>query len=398
MTGTGDPDARGVDGTDPESADVERAAAESADAEAADDSTIAAEDGDDGPVVTLAHGAGGVRMRELIDDLALSRFGDSADAGSASDGSADLDDVGLAAMEDGSVHALPGGEQSLVVTTDSHVVTPLFFEGGDIGRLAVAGTVNDLAVMGATEPLSVTCSLIVEAGTPMRVLERVMDSIEATCEEADCRITTGDTKVMGGGELDQLAINTTAVGVVERGSHVADAGLSAGDAILVSGTVGDHGISLLSEREGFDFEGDLESDVAPVNDLVAAAMAAGEVTAMTDPTRGGFATACNEMAGAADLGLAIDERSIPVAGAVASAGEVLGIDPLSVANEGKVVFGVDPEDAEDVLAALQNHPKGEDAAVVGEAVEDHPGRVVLDTGIGRRYLSEPEGEQLPRIC
>ncbi|QSG05778.1 hydrogenase expression/formation protein HypE [Halapricum desulfuricans] len=343
---------------------------------------------DEQEVITEAHGAGSGQMRELIEELAVSRF-ESDDAET---------DVPLAALDDGSVHRLANGGGSVVVTTDSHVVTPLFFRGGDIGRLAVAGTVNDLAMMGATEPVALTCSLIVESGTPVETVERVMESMRETSEEAGAPITTGDTKVMGSGEIDTLAINTTGVGIVPQGGHVPDAGLSPGDKLIVTGTVGDHGISLLSEREGFDFEGDLQSDVAPVNDLVAAAMDAGEITAMKDPTRGGLATSLNEMASKAGVGLEIDERSVPVSGAVASAGEVLGIEPLNVANEGKVVLGVASEDADAVLEAIRNHPQGADAAIVGEAVDDHAGRVILDTGFGNRYLTEPEGEQLPRIC
>jgi len=340
----------------------------------------------DEEVITEAHGAGGGRMRELVEELAVSRF---------EDGTAD---VPLAALDDGSVQRLGDSDGSLVVTTDSHIVKPQFFRGGDIGRLAVSGTVNDLAMMGATEPVALTCSLIVEAGTPVETVERVMESMGETSEEAGAPITTGDTKVMGSGDIDTIAINTAGVGVVPQGGHVPDAGLSEGDKLIVTGTIGDHGISLLSEREGFDFEGDLESDVAPVNELVATAMESGTVTAMKDPTRGGLATSLNEMASKAEVGIEIDETAIPVSGAVASAGEVLGIEPLNVANEGKVVMGVDSDDAEAVLAAIQSHPQGEDAAIVGEAVADHAGRVILDTGFGNRYLSEPEGEQLPRIC
>jgi len=186
--------------------------------------------------------------------------------------------------------------------------------------------------------------------------------------------------------------------VVPDGEFVADAGLSPGDKLIVSGTIGDHGIALLSEREGFEFEGDLESDVAPVNGLIEVAMDAGDVTAMKDPTRGGLATALNEMVDKADVGAVIDERSIPITGSVAAVGEVLGIEPIDVANEGKVVMGVAPEDAETVLAAIRDHSMGEDAAIVGEVVDENVGRVVLDTGLGRRYLSEPSGEPLPRIC
>lgn len=342
-------------------------------------------------VVTLAHGAGGEAMRSLVDTLAVSRFADGSSE--ATPGF-----VGLSAVDDGSAHPLSGTDTSLVITTDSHVVNPPVFLGGDIGRLSVAGTVNDLAVMGVTDPLALTCGLVVEEGTPIAELERVLESMRETAAEAGVDITTGDTKVMGAGELDGPVINTTGVGTIPSAAVVTDAGLSSGDAIVVSGTVGDHGIALLAEREGFDFGGGLESDVAPVNDLVAAATAAGRVTAMKDPTRGGLATALNEMAQKADVGIEIDEQEIPVDDSIASAGEVLGIDPLSVASEGKVVFGVHPTDADSILTALRDHPLGSEAAIVGRVIDDHAGRVVVDTGFGSRYLSEPTGEALPRIC
>ena len=342
----------------------------------------------DDETVTVAHGSGAGKTREFIEDSICSRFADG-------DGTGDLA-VGLGALDDGAVHEL--GDQSVVVTTDSHVVSPLSFPGGDIGRLAVSGTVNDLAVMGATDPLSLTCSLVVEAGTSVDLLEEILDSMQAACEAADCAITTGDTKVMGSGEVDGIVINTTGVGVVPRGEHVPDAGLSPGDKLVVSGPVGDHGITLLAEREGFDIDGDLTSDVAPINDVVDAALDAGTVTAMKDPTRGGLATALNEMVRKADVGATVDETAIPVRESVAATGELLGIDPFDVANEGKVVFGVDAADAEAVVEAIRSTQQGSDAAVIGEVTADNAGRVVLDTGFGRRYLSEPEGEQLPRIC
>ena len=342
----------------------------------------------DDETVTVAHGSGAGKTREFIEDSICSRFADG-------DGTGDLA-VGLGALDDGAVHEL--GDQSVVVTTDSHVVSPLSFPGGDIGRLAVSGTVNDLAVMGATDPLSLTCSLVVEAGTSVDLLEEILDSMQAACEAADCAITTGDTKVMGSGEVDGIVINTTGVGVVPRGEHVPDAGLSPGDKLVLSGPVGDHGITLLAEREGFDIDGDLTSDVAPINDVVDAALDAGTVTAMKDPTRGGLATALNEMVRKADVGATVDETAIPVRESVAATGELLGIDPFDVANEGKVVFGVDAADAEAVVEAIRSTERGTDAAVIGEVTADNAGRVVLDTGFGRRYLSEPEGEQLPRIC
>ncbi|MFW5921934.1 MAG: hydrogenase expression/formation protein HypE [Halodesulfurarchaeum sp.] len=362
-------------------------------------------DEDPEAVVTLAHGAGGGAMRSLLSELVVPRFAgngrgeiDGRDGESTGEGrAADDQGIGLPELDDGAVHPV-GEDAAIVVTTDSHVVTPRFFPGGDIGRLAVAGTVNDLAMMGATEPTALTCSLILEEGTPTADVERVVESMADTAAEAAVEISTGDTKVMGNGEVDGIVVNTAGVAYVDRESAVSDAGLEPGDTIIVSGDLGDHGIALLSAREGFDFTGDLASDVAPVNDVVRAAMEAGTITAMKDPTRGGFANAVNEMAEKGGVGIDLDEQAIPVSGATAAAGEVLGIDPLAVANEGKVVFGVDSGDAEAVLDAIQACPGGEDAQIVGSAVEDHAGRVVVDTGFGRRYLTEPEGEALPRIC
>lgn len=337
-------------------------------------------------VVTTAHGSGGAQMRELVQSLVVDRFESDRET-----------EVGLPALDDGAVIPV-NDEHSLVVTTDSHVVTPPEFPGGDIGRLSVAGTVNDLAVMGATKPLALTFSLIIEEGVSVEFLDRVTTSVHETCKEAGCEVVTGDTKVMGSGELDTIAINTTGIGLIPAGTAVTDAGLLPGDRLIVSGTLGDHGIALLSEREGFDFEGDLKSDVAPVNELVETALDAGEVTAMKDPTRGGFATAITEMVGKSSVGAEIQEQDVPVAGSVAAAGEVLGIEPFEVANEGKVIMGVAAADVEAVLEAIREHPLGKNAAIVGTVNEEDIGRVVLDTGLGRRYLSEAAGEPLPRIC
>ncbi|MEF8756669.1 MAG: hydrogenase expression/formation protein HypE [Halobacteriales archaeon] len=335
--------------------------------------------------ITQDHGAGAEPMRDLLEELVLPRF--------AGDG---RDDVGLAALDDGAV--FPVGDHAVVVTTDNHVVDPLRFPGGDIGRLAVSGTVNDLAMMGATESVALTNSLIVEDGLDLDVLDDVFASMEATCEEADCRIVAGDTKVLAGDDVDRLVMNTAGVGLIPRGEHVSDAGLRPGDRVVVSGTVGDHGIALLAAREDIGFGAELESDVAPIDDLVDLAREAGEVTAMKDPTRGGLSTALNEMAGKAEVGIEIEESAVPVRDDVEGAGELLGIDPLDVANEGKFVFTVPESDAEAVVSALRDHSKGTDAAVIGEVVDDHAGDVVLDTGVGRRFLTEPVSEPLPRIC
>jgi hydrogenase expression/formation protein HypE len=333
--------------------------------------------------VGLKHGAGGRAMRALIEDVFLAL-------------ASPVDGVGLDALDDGA--ALRLGDQWLVLTTDSHVVHPIFFPGGDIGRLSVSGTVNDLAMMGATEPMGLTCAVIVEEGFPRADLERIRDSILAASREAGAPIVTGDTKVMGKGELDGIVLNTAGVGLARR--VVTDAGLRPGDRILVTGTVGDHGLAILTRRHDLRLVGDLRSDVAPLNGLVRAALAAGgeEVVAMKDPTRGGLASVLHEMADKAGVGIVLEEQAVPVSAEVRAAGEVLGIDPLLVANEGKAVLGVRPGAAERVLAALRAHPLGRKAAAVGTAIAERPGSVILDTGFGKRLLAEVEGEPLPRIC
>jgi hydrogenase expression/formation protein HypE len=335
--------------------------------------------------IGLKHGAGGRAMRALIEGLFMNGFAETP-----------VDGIGLGAMDDGA--ALRVGDRWLVITTDSHVVHPIFFPGGDIGRLAVAGTVNDLAMMGATQVLALTCAVILEEGFARSDLERIQASIHGTCREAGAVIVTGDTKVMGRGELDGIVLNTTGIGLTER--VVPDSGLRAGDRILVTGTMGDHGFAIMALRKGLELEGDLRSDVAPLNDLVACALAAGEgaVTAMKDPTRGGLSSALHEMADKSGVGIVLDERSVPVSPVVGAAADLLGIDPLQIANEGKAVLGVRPERADRVLAALRSHPLGERAAIVGTCIAEHAGAVILDTGFGRRLLSEPEGDPLPRIC
>jgi len=334
--------------------------------------------------VDLQHGAGGKAMRELVSEDLTAGF------------PADDAPIGLDARDDGAV--VPIGGERLVVTTDSHVVHPPFFAGGDIGRLAVSGTVNDLAVMGATDVRALTSAVVVESNYPKARLRRIAESMGEACEEADAGVVTGDTKVMGNGEVDGVVINTTGVGVAE---HVTpDAGLSPDDVILVTDSIGEHGISLLAEREGIEFGSDLQSDVKPLNDLLAAALdTAGEsLTAMKDPTRMGLAGALNEMAEKSGVGIEIKGERVPVTPAVKGTGEMLGLDPLQIANEGVAVVGVAPTAAEDVLAVLRDHPKGRDAAAIGKAIDDHRGRVVLDTGIGSRYLREPAKEPAPRIC
>jgi hydrogenase expression/formation protein HypE len=335
--------------------------------------------------IGLEHGAGGQAMRELIRDLLGAGFDEGP--GTA---------VGLQAMDDGAV--LPLGDRWLVITTDSHVIQPPFFPGGDIGRLAVSGTVNDLAMMGAAVPLALTSSVILEEGFPRRDLERILASIRIACTEAGVTVVTGDTKVMGKGEIDGIALNTTGIALTDR--FVTDAGLLPGDRILVTGTMGDHGLAVMAARHALQLEGELLSDVAPINGLVRAALGAAPegIVALKDPTRGGLASALHEMADKSGVGIVLQELEVPLTDQARAAGELLGIDPLHVANEGKAVLGVRPESVDAVLAALRGHPQGRQARMVGTCTEERPGRVVLDTGFGRRLLTEPHGEPLPRIC
>ncbi len=334
--------------------------------------------------VALKHGAGGRAMRQLIETVFLRELSELP-----------FDGVGLSAMDDGA--ALRVGDRWLVVTTDSHVVHPLIFPGGDIGRLSISGTVNDLAMMGATEPAMMTLSVILEAGFPRELLERVQRSIVRTCREAGAAVVTGDTKVMGKGEVDGIVMNTTGIGFAPR--LIRDNGLRSGDRILVTGNLGDHGFAILSARHKLELDGELLSDVAPINGMISDILSLGDaVTAMKDPTRGGLSSALSEMAEKAGVGVILDEEWLPIRPAVRAAGELLGIDPLNVANEGKAVIGVRRERADEVLEVLRRHPLGKDAAIIGDVIADQAGRVVLRTGVGKRLVAEPEGEPMPRIC
>ena len=333
----------------------------------------------------MKHGAGGRAMRDRIGDVFLRGFAD-----------APLDGVGLAAMDDGA--AIRIGDQYLILTTDSHVIQPIFFPGGDIGRLAVSGTVNDLSMMGAPNILGLTCGVIIEDGFPLEQLERIQQSMVDACREAGTTIVTGDTKVMGRGEVDGIVINTA--GAALTTNVVRDCGLRAADILIVTGTVGDHGMAIMSARHAFDLEGELRSDVAPINALIRNALFVGgnRIVAMKDPTRGGVASTLHEMAQKSNVGIVIDQSAVPITDAVRAAADMLGIDPLQVANEGKAVIGVRPEAADRVLDILRRHPLGRDAAIIARCTDDYAGSVILDTGYGRRLLIESEGEPLPRIC
>jgi hydrogenase expression/formation protein HypE len=341
--------------------------------------------------IELRHGAGGPAMRTLVSSI----FARGAPSELPEGG------IGLGALDDGA--ALRVGDRWLVFTTDGHVVDPPFFPGGDIGRLAVCGAVNDLAMMGATEVLGLSLCVMVEEGQACEIIERIQGSIEAACGEAATRVLCGDTKVLGRGELDGIVLSSAAIGFVRAGgAPVRDCTLRPGDEVLVSGSLGDHGIAVMAKRHDLAVGADeeLRSDVAPLNGLIESALVAGGdgVVALKDPTRGGVASALAEMAGKSGVGVVLEESHLPVRPAVRAACELLGVDPLQVANEGKALLGVRPACSDAVLAALHAHPLGKQARRVGRCVAEHSGSVILDTGFGRRLVSEAEGELLPRIC
>jgi hydrogenase expression/formation protein HypE len=330
--------------------------------------------------IGMLHGAGGEAMGDLLKRL-LANFSSTHAGG-----------VGLEAMDDGAV--IPIGDRNVVFTTDSHIVRPLFFPGGDIGRISVCGTVNDLAMMGG-RPLALSCGMVIEEGFELEILERIARSMDDALAEAGASLVTGDTKVMGRGDLDGIVINTAGIGIAD--TVIRDSGLQEGDRILVSGTLGDHGLAVLTFREGFELGEQIHSDVAPLWSLVEEALRAGTIHAMKDPTRGGFASAINEMARKSRKRVIIDEEYLPVRKSVRSAADMLGIDPLEVANEGKVILAVAPEDAEAVLSALRSHRYGRDAAIVGMVAEGS--EVVMRTRIGgERFIEPPIGDPVPRVC
>lgn len=300
------------------------------------------------------------------------------------------------AMGDGA--AIPWGDQWLVVTTDAHVVHPVVFPGGDIGRLSVCGVVNDLAMMGATEVLALTSAVILEEGLDLELLTRLHESVKRACDEAKAPILTGDTKVMRRGEVDGIVFSTSGLGVTKR--VVRDAGLRVGDAIVITGNVGDHGLAILSARNNLGLAGELRSDVAPLNGLVRAALeAVGEsLHAMKDPTRGGVVSSLSEMAEKAKVTVRLEARAIPMSAPARAAAELLGIDPLVVANEGKAVIGVSAARADELVRVLRAHPLGREAAVIGRVEAGEPGALLLDTGFGTRRLFERDVDPLPRIC
>jgi hydrogenase expression/formation protein HypE len=335
----------------------------------------------DYPNIVMGHGGGGKLSAELITHLFLPAFANDT-----------LNNLGDSAILD-----LKAGR--IAVSTDSFVVRPLFFPGGDIGSLAVHGTVNDIAMSGAT-PQFLTVGFIIEEGLPINVLGRIVDSMAAAARDAGVQIITGDTKVVDKGHGDGVYINTSGFGFIPDGVEIAPSKAQPGDVVIVSGTIGDHGMAVMSEREGLQFETDIVSDSAALNGLVAVMLAeTNEIHVLRDPTRGGVASSLNEIAEAAQVGVVLDERSLPVNPAVHSACEMLGMDPLFVANEGKLLAIVPDAVAETLLAVMKAHPLGKNSAIIGRITTNHPGLLVAKTAIGgTRVVPMQIGEQLPRIC
>ena len=341
----------------------------------------------DHPQIVLGHGSGGKLSAELIDKVFLSRFRNPL----------------LEKLDDQATLTINGTR--LAFTTDSFVVTPIFFPGGDIGTLAINGTVNDLAVGGAT-PLYLAAAFILEEGLPATELGRVADSMAQAAREAGVQLVTGDTKVVNRGKGDKVFITTTGIGVIERPTQLSADRARPGDKILLSGTIGDHGITILSQREGLEFESALASDCAALHALIARMLDAAEesgdllgMRVMRDPTRGGVATVLNEIADRSGVGMLLRESEIPVRDEVRGACEMLGLDPLYVANEGKLVAVVAAKIADRVLEAMQRHPLGAEARIIGEVTEQPAGMVLMKTGVGgTRVVDVLFGEQLPRIC
>ncbi len=346
--------------------------------------------------ITMAHGAGGEVMMGLVEKVIVAGLADLAPDSP----------VPLTSLEDGAVVG------DMVFTTDAHTVSPLFFPGGDIGSLSIAGTINDVAVMGA-EPIALSLALVLEEGLPIEDLERIVASVRSTCEEAGVGVVTGDTKVMEKGAVDGVVTCTSGIGrrhpaldgnlsavgeVREPPEWPSDAAVAARDVIIVSGTIGDHGTSILTTRETYGFEMDVPSDVAPLNRLIGNALGIGGVVAMKDPTRGGVANALNEWSSKSNVGIMMDEAALPIRDDVSSVCDLLGIDPLEIGNEGKVLIAVIPEKAEEVLEAVRCSPHGADATIIGRADPSFEG-VVLETTVGgRRYVDPPSGDPVPRIC
>ncbi|MHA1912461.1 MAG: hydrogenase expression/formation protein HypE [Candidatus Kariarchaeaceae archaeon] len=336
-------------------------------------------------IVELSMGGGGRKMDELIEFIRSHFSLQQVEGG-----------VGIESLDDGATFPTPEGAE-LVLTTDGHTVDPIFFTGGNIGSLAIAGTINDVSVMGA-RPIAMTSALIIEEGFKMSDLSLILKTMADMCQELNVPIIAGDTKVMPKGTIDKIAIVTTGFGVI-KGKAIYDSGAKPGDKVITTGPIGDHGVALLAHREGLNLQTELKSDVAPVYSLIKSVVETGKVTAMKDPTRGGLSGVLNEFASKSGVSIWISEENIPIRPAVVAVSEILGLDPYHISCEGKAIMTVKPESAEEILQLLKNHPLGKEAAIIGEVKEEKSGYVIIETSIGgHRILEKPIGEPIPRVC
>lgn len=333
--------------------------------------------------ITLEHGGGGTAMMKLIGEVILKEFSQKRQG-----------PVGLDELDDGA--AIRIGNKTLVFTTDGATIKPLFYPGGDIGRLAIAGTVNDLAMMGGC-PLALATAVVLREGFPLEDFRKICQSMDSAAREVNVPLVTGDTKVMEKDSLDGIIITTTGIGLAD--DLKTDSQLKPGEKIIATGTIGDHGATIMAIREGMEIEGGLRSDTNPIWETIEAALKAGKVSSMKDPTRGGASGALNEMASKSRVGILLDEDSIPISDPVKSIVEMLGIDPLNLTNEGKAFIGVNADDCDEVLRAIRKTKYGKEARVIGEATRENPGMVILKTSVGGRRVVRPiVGDPLPRIC
>lgn len=335
--------------------------------------------------ISLAHGAGGSIMGEIIDLIARSITDKNVPGG-----------IGLKELDDGG--SIPLGDYQIIFSGDAHAVHPIFYPGGNIGKLAISGTVNDILMMGGT-PLAIGDTIVAEEGFEIKKLEEILKTMNETAIEARVAIITGDFKVVPKGNIDEILISTFGIGITKKNQVILDSGLKPGNRIILTGSMGDHGIAIMAFREGIGFQTALESDNAPLVDTILPALAAGKITAMKDPTRGGVAAALNDFAKQSHVSIWVQESEIPIKPAVRAASEMLGIDPFEVTCEGRALIGVEADDADRVLATIKRSKYGKDAAIIGTVKAERPGMVILETKVGgHRIIEMPYGEPIPRVC
>ncbi len=337
-------------------------------------------------VIELNHGAGGSLMDTFLESLLAIYKTKSVENG-----------IGADEMDDGATIFL-SGDTTLIVSSDSHTVDPIFFPGGDLGVLAAAGTINDVVMMGG-KPIAITCALLIEEGIKYSIVEKVLRSFAETCEEQGVAVVAGDTKVLPKGQVDSIYMSTTGIGIRISPNIISDSSVELGDKIIITGSPGMHGAALIAGREGINLQTELQSDVNPLADLLLPLIKEGAIHAMKDPTRGGVGSALNEFAEKSNVGILLDEEKIPIKPEVNGVCELLGIDVFSLSSEGKAIMAVSADKAEEILESLRNHPLGKDAQIIGEASSKYEGKVVIRTSIGgHRLLRKPLGEPIPRVC